>query len=94
MHTQVSKVVCCKKVLTSFSAHLQRQEMDRRRFEAAHLKYACLQMASRYPNAISISHVKVEGDVTDTLREITPSLFHCFETRYAGWSVYIIIVHN
>ena len=34
---------------TVLRAHQQRQQMDRRRFEAAHLKYACLQMAVRYP---------------------------------------------
>ena len=71
-------------LLIVFRAHQQRQQMDRRRFEAAHLKYACLQMAARYPDAISSAHVKVETCVTDTLNEITPPLFGCFETRYAG----------
>ena len=51
-----------------FSAHEQRQEMDRRRLEAAHLKYACLKMAAQYPERINISCVRVEGDVTTTLK--------------------------
>lgn len=64
--------------------------MDRRRFEAAHLKYACLQMAAQYPDAISLSSVRVEGDVTNTLSELTPSLFCCFEARYAGLAEQVI----
>ena len=58
--------------------------MDRRRFEAAHLKYASLKMVSWYPEATSYSSVKFEGDVTDTLNEITHTLFLSFEANYAG----------
>lgn len=65
-------------------AHKQRQQMDRRRFEAAHLKYACLQVVARYPEKISLSSVKFDGDATETLNEITPILFDCFEAKYAG----------
>lgn len=49
--------------------------MDRRRLEAAHLKYASLQMATWYPEAISNSAIKFEGDVMATLNAITPALF-------------------
>lgn len=66
-----------------FRAHPQRQEMDRRRLEAAHLKYACLRVAAQYPEAISLKSIKFE-DVMETLCEITPTLFSCFEARYAG----------
>ena len=58
--------------------------MDRRRFEAAHLKFACLQMATWYPEAISFDSVKFEGDLTATLDKVTPSLFCAFEAKYAG----------
>ena len=78
------KMLVLSSVLKPFSAHQQRHEMDRRRFESAHLKYACLQMAAQYPEAINTSCVGVEGDVTHTLNNITPILFSCFEARYAG----------
>ena len=66
------------------SAHNKRRQMDRRRFEAAHLKYASLKMVSWYPDTTSYNCVKFEGDVTDTLNEITPPLFSSFEANYAG----------
>lgn len=69
----------------TFSAHQQRKEMDRQRLEAAHLKYACLMMANKYPEAIDTCYVKMEGPIMDTLSKSTPILFNCFESRYAGW---------
>ena len=66
------------------SANPQRQEMDRQRFEAAHLKYACLKMAAQYPMAINISYIGVEADISNSLNKITPILFQCFESKYAG----------
>lgn len=66
------------------SAHKKRQQMDRRRFEAAHLKYASLQMASWYPQTNIHGSIKFEGDVLESLYEITPALFDSFETKYAG----------
>ena len=72
-------------------AHQQRQEIDRRRFEAAHLKYACLQMAVRYPDAITTNSILVEGDVTRTINEITPPVFKQFEAKYSGMSKLVCI---
>ena len=47
--------------------------MDRRRFEAAHLKYACLQTAICYPEVLSSeSKLSFKADIMDTLNEITP----------------------
>ena len=63
-------------------AHEERQQMDRRRFEAAHMKYACLCMAAQYPEAKI--RVTVESCVMDTLHKITPALFCSFEAKYAG----------
>ena len=62
--------------------------MDRRRFQAAHLKYACIQMTARYPDAITSRSIAIE---TDTLDTITPALFGKFEARYAGLSSYMIV---
>jgi hypothetical protein len=60
--------------------------MDRRRFEAAHLKYACLQMLNWYPNTNSSTPqgLRFETDTMDTLSEVTPGLFQSFERLYAG----------
>lgn len=65
-------------------AHPDREQMDRRRFESAHLKYACLQMAAKYPEAFSTKYIRVDCCVSHTFDEITPLLFKCFETQYAG----------
>lgn len=45
--------------------------MDRRRFEAAHLKYAALKMAANYSEAIPSGNITVETDVMVTLQKIT-----------------------
>ena len=79
-------------LLLIFSANQKRQQMDRRRFEAAHLKYASLKMATWYPEAISHCSIKFEGKVTDTLKDITPAMFHSFESRYAGMENLMYIV--
>lgn len=62
-------------------AHQERQQMDRRRFEAAHMKYACLRMAAEYSEVILPKYVTVESCA---LHKITPALFSSFEARYAG----------
>ena len=58
--------------------------MDRRRFEAAHLKYAALRLAVRYPEAFHQRGVTVDVEVRDMLQEITPSLYDAFQAKYAG----------
>ena len=78
---------CNEHVLTTiidFSAHFQRQELDRRRFEDAHLKYACLNLVSRYPLAFTFESVEVEADLMSTIEKMTPLLFKTFEAKYAG----------
>ena len=58
--------------------------MDRRYFEAAHLKYAALRLAVRYPEAFHQRGVTVDVEVRDMLQEITPSLYDAFQAKYAG----------
>ena len=55
--------------------------MDRRRLEAAHLRYACLMMAASYPD--QFKGFSFEGDINDTLERITPKLFQIFEQTYS-----------
>ena len=66
----------------TYSDNPQRQSMDRRRLEAAHIKYACLKMVGFYPEGFK--DFKFEGDITDTLDKITPLLFKFFEQTYSG----------
>ena len=58
--------------------------MDRRRFEAAHLKYAILQFAASYPEVIPPGSLTVHCDIGDTLMLVTPLLYNAFRARYAG----------
>jgi hypothetical protein len=58
--------------------------MDRRRFEAAHLKYAVMQLAASYPDVIPFGSLTIHCDIEDTLAFITPLLYDAFKTRYAG----------
>lgn len=80
-HNMHSKHLLCLPFLSR--AHQSRQHLDRRRFEAAHLKYACLQTATWYPDAISYKLIVVEGEIGDSLNKITPILFNRFEKEYA-----------
>ena len=65
-------------------AQPQRQQLDRRRFEAAHLKYAALQLVVRYPEAFCQEGVTVEVEVKDMFENITPALYNAFQAKYAG----------
>ena len=66
----------------------QRQSMDRRRFEAAHLKYACLRVVSLYPKFLSLDAICFDGDTNTTVEVITPLLFCGFEAKYAGLTLH------
>ena len=65
-----------------YSSDPQRLELDRRRLEAAHIKYACLQVVNTYPTAFK--NFEFKDDIMDTLNQVTPVFFQCFEARYAG----------
>ena len=56
--------------------------MDRRRLEAAHIKYACLKMVGFYPE--EFKDFTFEGDISNTLDQVTPLLFKLFERTYSG----------
>ena len=60
-----------------------RLRLDRRRFEAAHLKYAILTTQSRYPQ-IAAGSITMNTDISATLEVITPNFYHAFTNRYAG----------
>ena len=68
----------------SFSTLKFRQKMDRRRLEAAHLKYALLQTVAEYPNIFSDSDMVVSTDIQDTLQQLTSKYYSAFQSRYSG----------
>ena len=59
--------------------------MDRRRLEAAHMRYACLMMAASYPE--EFKGFSLEGDITNSLEKVTPMLFQVFERTYSGMNI-------
>lgn len=58
--------------------------MDRRRFEAAHLKYAVLKTASHFKQQFQCENLPIYSDVAQTLQEVTPKLFQPFQDRYGS----------
>lgn len=60
----------------------ERLKLDRRRFEAAHLKYAVLMVSSRYPEIDK--PVTMYSDLQRTLKLFTPNFYKAFETKYSG----------
>ena len=60
---------------------MSRMKLDRRRFEAAHLRYAMLTTMEIYKD---IEPVPMHTDVYESLRTITPNFYECFTKRFAG----------
>jgi hypothetical protein len=58
--------------------------MDRRRFEAAHLKFAVLKITTAYGDVIKRENVKFDSDIANSLMAVTPVLYSAFMSRYAG----------
>ena len=61
-----------------------RIKLNRRRLEAAHLKYAVLVTATNYPDLFGLSDVEVYPDVREKLQHITPKYYSGFKSRYLG----------
>ena len=60
---------------------MSRMKLDRRRFEAAHLRYAMLTTMEIYKD---IEPVPMHTNVYESLRTITPSFYECFTKTFAG----------
>ena len=58
-----------------------RMKLDRRRFEAAHLRYAMLTTMTNYED---IERIPMYTDVYESLKIITPAFFESFTKRFAG----------
>lgn len=64
---------------------MSRLQLDRRRLEAAHLRYAVLSISSQFnlPTA-DHAHITLESDIYQTLKVFTPTYFKAFTSKYAG----------
>ncbi len=65
----------------------QRLKLDRRRFESAHLQYAMLKTASRYPQLSSST--SVSSNLHDTLQKFSPAYYAAFMAKYSG--TYVLV---
>ena len=74
MHVATLNFICSK-----LSARLA---LDRRRLEAAHLRYAVLKVVSYYPKELGTT--TIYPDFKITLEFITPLFFSIFRSHYAG----------
>lgn len=64
---------------------LSRLKLDRRRLEAAHLRYAALSINGRFHLLTADHrHIAIESDIYNTLKEFTPTYFKAFTSKYAG----------
>lgn len=59
-----------------------RQCVDRRRLEEAHLRYCILDVYKRYPAAFP--HGLISTNLQQTLDDITPTYYEAFTQKYAG----------
>lgn len=56
--------------------------LDRRRLEAAHLKYAALKVMKRYPEVFKQHKINIK--LTETLESITKDFYTAFTLKYSG----------
>ena len=59
-----------------------RIKLDRRRFEAAHLKYALLMTQSQYPHIDE--SISVSTEVYESIKRVTPKFYTSFCMKYSG----------
>lgn len=69
---------------------VERERLDRRRLEAAHFKYAILNVTTWYPSDLS-SEVIFSPDLQPTLLEFTPLYQQAFHKKYSGMNTVSII---
>lgn len=67
---------------------LSRLKLDRRRLEAAHFKYAILNITSWYADKME-SKVTFSPDLNETLLQFIPVYQRLFHTKYSGIYMYI-----
>jgi hypothetical protein len=70
----------------SDSVPSNRNAMDRRRLEMAHLEYAVLYVCSWYPDDFQKSKLPFKpGSIDDTIDSVCCIYHTAFSSKYAGW---------
>lgn len=69
-------------MVDSDNATMDRQRLDRRRLEEAHMKICTLDVFRRYPE--SFPTWSINYDMQSNLDAVTPIYYEAFATRYAG----------
>ena len=78
----------CNKYVSLFSlssdegACTQREQLDRRRLEEAHMKFCLLDVYKQYP--LTFCTWVIRTNLQQTLDKITPLYYSSFSDRYAG----------
>ena len=60
-----------------------RIRLDRRRLEAAHLKYAVLTVQNHYPS-LAVHPIPMSTDVSSMLQMFTPAFYDAFTQMFSG----------
>ena len=61
----------------------EREQLDRRRLEHAHLQYALLQMIHFFPGSFILKKISFKN-FSETITNLAPSLHEAFTVHYAG----------
>ena len=61
-----------------------RFKLDRRRLEAAHLKYAVLMIMARYPDISKHKCPTISISLSEAIENATPMFYKEFMSKYAG----------
>ena len=81
IHLYSLNLYLCSSSETTFN----RQSMDRRRLEMAHLQYAVITVCSWYPQNLQVCQVGITpSKVDDMIAEFTKSYYLCFSAKYAS----------
>ena len=69
-------------------------KLDRRRLEAAHLKYAVLTTMARYPDICNHKGLTISTSLSDTIEDTAPMFYKEFMSKYAGtWLPVSLLVY-
>lgn len=62
--------------------YMDREALDRRRLEEAHMRFCILDVLKRYPHLSPT--LKISSSLQQSLDNITPLYYDAFSMRYAG----------
>ena len=62
----------------------ERSQMDRRRLECAHIRYAILKVVQWYSRDLNVEKISFHNNPSSTLLEFTPIYQKLFHHKYSG----------